>query len=403
MPLTTPVDLGASGDFAVLSTTFLAGTDSTTVSGGNIGCIGAITGFKTGYITSGVEASAEATTLAIADLTVAIEDVKSRTGGTILPSEIGGLTLKPGLYRTTGATTMATSITLDGVGNYVFQIPATLGVSAGADVILINGAESDSIFWQVTGAYTSEAGTMWNGSVLGGGSVSTACTVGEETAGTCGVNGRMLTKLGAMILTNTTLAFSYSAATLETFAAAERALILSSLKKLSPFHLKLPTGETVVITPEFGESATTIVRSIVDTYALSSNNTNMIWAMFYGDSEIENNTLNAYTISDPNFKLRPKSNDRGNWGKIASDTYTRIITLKTIESSYTIPVDIRFSIGFYQLELLKYLDSSYDYQAWIDNSESFLSSSALINTIEAGSIIRVIMLEKISYLRAALD
>lgn len=402
MPLTTPVDLGTAGDFAVLSTTSLAGTAATTVSGGNVGCTGAITGFSTGYITSGIEASAEATALAISDLTIAIAEVTSRTGGTLLPAEIGGQTLTPGLYRTTGAATMATSITLDGVGNYVFQIPAAFGVSAGADVILINGAEPDSIFWQVTGAYTSAAGTMWNGSVLGGAAVSTACTSGEEVAGTCGVNGRMLTKLGAMILTNTMLAFSYSAATLAIFATAERALIIAALTNLAPFSLTIPTGEIVVITPQFGDSATSIVKSIVDTYTLTPNNIRMVWAMFYGDNEIENHTLNAYIISDPNFKLRPKSQFRGNWSKIASNSYTRIVTLKTSESSYTIPLDIRFCIGFYQLELIKFWDSSYNYQAWIDNSDSFLTSSSLISTIEVGSIIRVMLLGEVSYLRAAL-
>jgi hypothetical protein len=92
------------------------------------------------------------------DLGYAYTDAAGRTNGALLPAgaDIGGDTLSPGLYTDGGNLLISSNnLTLDAQGNkdaiFIFQVSGDLIVADGRQVFLINSANANNIFWQVTG------------------------------------------------------------------------------------------------------------------------------------------------------------------------------------------------------------------------------------------------------------
>jgi len=107
-----------------------------------------------------------------------------------------GEILTPGVYAVAGAISVSGPLTLDGGGdpNAVFVIRSTgaaLGIVAGANIELINGAKSSNVYWMAPGAITVGAGTTISGTMI-----STAAAVAIYA--NCIVSGRVLSKAGAL-------------------------------------------------------------------------------------------------------------------------------------------------------------------------------------------------------------
>ena len=140
---------------------------------------------------------------AYADLEAAYSDAEGRPAGTTIAGNISGLTFGPGVHTSVGAvgTTASTSFTIDGEGNsdavFVFQVKAALALGASTKMILTGGAQAQNVFWQVNGAGGIGAGNMFVGTLMANGAVSS----GEGTV----VNGRLLTKTGAVAMANNNL------------------------------------------------------------------------------------------------------------------------------------------------------------------------------------------------------
>jgi hypothetical protein len=106
-----------------------------------------------------------------------------------------GETLLPGVYDIAGAASIADTLSLDGNNktNQLFIIRANAGAfntAAGVDVILTNGATSENVFWIVDGAIGFGASTKISGTLFSNGAA--------VAGGASMVNGRLLTKLGAI-------------------------------------------------------------------------------------------------------------------------------------------------------------------------------------------------------------
>jgi hypothetical protein len=81
--------------------------------------------------------------------------------------DLGGLTLTPGVYNFDTSAQLTGILTLDGPGEYIFQIGSTLTTATSSSILLLNGANPfDSIFWQVGSSATLFAGTAFAGSIL---------------------------------------------------------------------------------------------------------------------------------------------------------------------------------------------------------------------------------------------
>jgi hypothetical protein len=126
--------------------------------------------------------------------------------GASLASEIGGITFFPGIYTTPGAVNIivtAPLVYLDAEGDedakFVFTIAETLVTGAKSEVILLNGARAENVYWVVgtgvtIGADNAMVGTFITGTAVAMGSESTIVgRVISQTAltcdGNCGVGG----------------------------------------------------------------------------------------------------------------------------------------------------------------------------------------------------------------------
>jgi hypothetical protein len=130
-------------------------------------------------------------------------------------SELGGLTLPPGVYQSASGSFSITNgdLVLDAQGNanavWVFQAATSLtvgiaGPTGARNVILINGAQAKNVYWHVGSAATINAaggGTMV-GTILAqsGVSFSTAGNVALTT-----LDGRALTLTGPVTMVNTVI------------------------------------------------------------------------------------------------------------------------------------------------------------------------------------------------------
>ncbi|KJS70436.1 MAG: hypothetical protein JM57_08575 [Comamonadaceae bacterium BICA1-1] len=128
---------------------------------------------------------------------------------------LAGQTLAPGVYTAAGGSfrIQGSDLTLDGQGNanatWVFQMASTLtvggpGAAFPRNVILINGAQAQNVFWQVGSAATINAG---GGGTMVGTIISQAgaafSTAGAQAITT--LNGRVLSLGPAVTVVNTVI------------------------------------------------------------------------------------------------------------------------------------------------------------------------------------------------------
>jgi len=156
----------------------------------------AITGFPPGTFTGTEDAGDAVAMTAQGDLTTAYNYAAAAPGGAILPADIGGETLAPGVYKTTSAQPslgITGDLTLSGDGVYIFQIVSSLTTAANnSDVILSGGATAQDVFWQVGSSATLGSTTTFAGTIMAQASVS---------LGTGAIlNGRALARTGGVTM-----------------------------------------------------------------------------------------------------------------------------------------------------------------------------------------------------------
>jgi hypothetical protein len=187
-----PIALGAAARFAVLSTTGVTNTGATNITG-DVGAspIGgaAITGFGTVALTGTIyttdatgptdhayTVSVSLLSQAIGDLTTAYVDAAGRSLNAIgVGGNIGGRTLYPGLYKSTGALEITSGdLTLDAQGDanavWIFQIASGFNMADSRHVILANNASESNIFWQVGSLASFGSACIMKGTILAGSS-----------------------------------------------------------------------------------------------------------------------------------------------------------------------------------------------------------------------------------------
>ncbi len=195
----TTVNLNTAAPFAVLAGSTVTNTGFTTV----IGDLGvspgsALTGFGPGTVLGTMYLGVPTAAYAEADVTVAYNDAAGRTLCPVsIAGNLGGLTLAPGLYKSTsGLEVSSGDLTLDAGGNanavFIFQMATTLTTTSGRQVILTNGANAANVFWQVGSSATLGTTTVFKGNIL----AYQAITL--QTGAT--LDGRALARLAAVAL-----------------------------------------------------------------------------------------------------------------------------------------------------------------------------------------------------------
>jgi trimeric autotransporter adhesin len=210
----TPPVLGEAGRFVILAPAAITTTGVSVISNGDIGISPAarslLAGFTPTNATGGVAELVNGTTYAADDINPApfpaplhfstpVVGAPWTTTGAMLtqantdlgiadtflgadpnpsavtqvcPTQLGGLTLTPGVYKTASNVLVSTgALTLDGQGNanavFIFSIGGTLGTGApGGNIVLVNGALAKNVYWRTAGITTIGAGTIFKGQVF---------------------------------------------------------------------------------------------------------------------------------------------------------------------------------------------------------------------------------------------
>lgn len=200
------VSLGYSAStLAVLAGTSVTNTGATVITGNLALSPGtSIGGFPPGILNGTQHINDTTANNAKADLTAAYNDAAGRTATDMvtLSGNLGGLTLTPGLYKSTSSLAISSGdLTFDAKGNanavFIIQIASTLTTTSGRKVILSGGALASNIYWQVGSSATFGTTSVFKGTIMAMQSIT------FETGAT--LDGKALARTGTVILAGNTI------------------------------------------------------------------------------------------------------------------------------------------------------------------------------------------------------
>ncbi len=211
--LLAPVDLGRAGQFTILSKSGITDVFPSAITGdvGSSPITGAAIHLTCPEVTGTIYSvdaagppckvtNSSRLATAVGDMQTAYTDAAGRPNPKYLnlgAGNIGGKTLKPGLYKWTSALVIPTDITISGNNNHVwiFQVAGTLTMSSGVKIILSGGAQARNIFWQTSGKVILGTTSHFEGTIL--------CKTGINLRTGASINGRLLAQTAVTLQKST--------------------------------------------------------------------------------------------------------------------------------------------------------------------------------------------------------
>ena len=207
------VDLRSTTGFVILAGSLVSNVPTSAITG-DLGLSPAARSFITGFglteVTGTIYAADDASpvpvmlTAAKGDLATAYNDAAGRTSAdmVLLAGNLGGLTLTPGLYKSSGSLEISSGdLTFDARGDanavFIVQIASTLITTSGRQIILSGGAKASNIFWQVGTSATLGTTSVFKGTIMADQSISL------NTGAT--IEGRLLARIAAITLAGNTI------------------------------------------------------------------------------------------------------------------------------------------------------------------------------------------------------
>lgn len=204
VPMPT-IALASTANFALLAGSAINSTGATNITGDmGLSPGTSVGGFPPGIITGAQQINSDLAKQAKLDLTIAYNDAAGRTSVDIvtLSGNIGGLTLTPGLYKSTSSLAISSGdLTFDAKGDakavFIIQIASSLTVTSDRKVILKNGASAANIFWQVSSSATFGTTSVFKGTIMAMQSIT--FNTGAS------LDGRALASIGGIVLAGNTI------------------------------------------------------------------------------------------------------------------------------------------------------------------------------------------------------
>jgi hypothetical protein len=199
------VPMAGASTLAILAGSAISNTGATRITGDLALSPGtSVGGFPPGILVGTQHINDNIATQAKLDLTAAYNNAAGRTCTDIvtLSGNIGGLTLTPGLYKSTSSLSISSGdVTFDAKGNanavFIIQIASTLTTTSGRKVILSGGASASNIFWQVGSSATFGTTSVFKGTIMAMQSIT------FNTGAT--LDGRGLARNGAVVMAGNTI------------------------------------------------------------------------------------------------------------------------------------------------------------------------------------------------------
>lgn len=194
----TAPPLGTSAGFSVLGGSGVTNTGGSVITG-DLGVWPgtAIIGFPPGSVVGTTHATDAVAMQAQSDLTTAYNSAAGQAcNADLTGTDLGGLTLTPGVYCFSNSAQLTGTLTLDAQGNpgavFIFKIGSTLTTASNSSVVTINGGSHCSVFWQVGSSATLGTASAVVGNILA--LTSITLTTGAS------LSGRALARNGAVTL-----------------------------------------------------------------------------------------------------------------------------------------------------------------------------------------------------------
>lgn len=183
----TTITLGTADDFALLGASGITNVSALTLVIGDVGSspTPAVTGLTQSQVEGVLFLAANAVTAqGQKDLTVGYNEAAAAPCGTNLTgTDLGGLTLGPGVYCFSSSAALTGALKLDAYGNpdaqWIFQIGSTLTTASDSTVAIVLGhAGSEpkplwkkelrgcNVYWQVGSSATIGTGNVFLGQIL---------------------------------------------------------------------------------------------------------------------------------------------------------------------------------------------------------------------------------------------
>ncbi|MEO5643469.1 MAG: ice-binding family protein [Bacteroidia bacterium] len=170
----TPVPLAGAMNMAVLAGSSVTNTGATVITG-DLGLSPgtSVGGFPPGILNGTLHINDAIANQAKLDITAAYNNAAARTATdiVILSGNIGGLTLTPGLYKSTSSLALSSGdVTFDALGDanavFIIQVASSFTATSGRRVILAGGANPDNIFWAIGSSATFGTTVAMKGTII---------------------------------------------------------------------------------------------------------------------------------------------------------------------------------------------------------------------------------------------